>query len=162
MGFIAVWWFLAPKFVLSSLTEYFGDSSEMELYGAALRDNATVVSMGFGILSKVSLVFICLLHIYKYNERTKTLILLYGISLLFVPLQGISSLAGRLTMYFSVFSLAVIPIVAFRLQKTNQFLLFTLLILVFLINMYDFVGAFSRDEIWNIANYHTIFSTTWQ
>lgn len=159
---IVLWWFLAPSFVLGRLTSFFGGSSDFELMRRSLKSQASVVALGMGIIGKILMVVICFSQIKYYDERLRILILLYSVSLLFIPLMGLSSLAGRITMYFSIFSLVVIPIVASRLKKKNQFLLMILLIIAFVVNVYDYMTAFSRDEIWNIANYHTIFSTTWQ
>ena len=130
--------------------EYYGNHAEGE------------VSFGLGFFLQMIpfIVSIVLMYKKRYNQTYFLAAIIYCMTIVVLPFSKIIPLAIRVSYYFEVFSIIVIPFVISKLDNKliRHFILF-IIFLILLVNYKDFfaVGSVYRDSY---IDYKTIFDSS--
>lgn len=152
-------WFIFGKDIIS---EYFSSIiglSIFEKYSIYIDTKYEYNGTGIGIIFNL---FILILSFYKINlfsPKIRILVLLSILSMVFIPLLSFSSLIGRLGLYFSILSIAIIPNIFPSIK--NNLLRYSLFLCYFIVTLKGFYDFF-HSEVWreSFYNYKTIFSVS--
>lgn len=122
-------------------------------------NNGVHIGLGF-VIYMIPFVLSILLLLSKRDDlsvQTKQLIALSAISFLITPFGQIIQLVGRLSIYFSIFSIGAIPFVYKNVK--NGYLRISLVALYTFVVLFDYYSFF-QNPVWvdKYSNFHTIFS----
>lgn len=95
------------------------------------------------------------------DASSRRLVALAGIGTLIIPFVFIIPLLGRVGIYFSVYSLAAVPIAFGSIKKPYRILFFMVYFVVSIYGVYQFFEPSSAYSI-HYSTYHTIFSLLWK
>lgn len=114
----------------------------------------------FGIISTFTMPIVCGLMIPKFKKNEMLFLLLYLVSIIFIPLRSMSQLVLRMEVYFSVFSIALFPIVISKIKKPQLRVLLAIFVILTTASGYvNIWRAPSSSWMSKFHEYHTIFST---
>lgn len=156
-GAILVSIFISLFLLGESLSHYLEQFISNYFVKYAIYQKAGVVNTGLGFLY-LSAMFILTLYFERLqNKETALVFKIATISLMFIPLNLIIGLIGRVGMYFAPATIVVYPIILMNLKRPISKTIYLTLLLIFTI--YKFFQFFYSD-IWQDAygTYLTIFS----
>ncbi|MEG0012249.1 MAG: EpsG family protein [Muribaculaceae bacterium] len=146
---------LAPQFQDSfvAIALILGNDDYIKYYNSG----TVAYSFGLGGILNYIILAIILFSINKQDILIKSLFLIFIIGQFTLPLAIIAPGAGRLNFYFSIFSIAVYPLIYYHFK--NSFLKYPILGIILLLIFYSYFEFF-QSEIWidKFSTYQTIFS----
>lgn len=128
-------------------------------YAETYSDNDKGIHLGIGFIINLIPFILSILFLYKQDNASlheKQLVALSTISFLLIPFGQIIQSTGRLSIYFSVFSIGSIPLIYKNI--TNKSLRTGLMTLYILILLFDYY-LFFHSPIWvdKYTHFYTIF-----
>ena len=132
-------------------------------YADRYEDSDTGLKLGLGfVINMIPFVLSCMFLLSKESKHTyqeKSLVALAAIAFLIMPFGQIIQLIGRVASYFSIFSLASIPLVYGNIKNKGIRKIFvTLCVFITMYNYYLFFLEGVYEE--KYSTFHTIFSQT--
>ena len=150
--------------VLNNMFEYaVGLNEDFEYYANSYGDDDNNKSLRLGVGFFLNLIPFCLSVLYMFSnsenisEQSKKLVALYALSFLISPFAQVLQLVSRVGMYFSIYSIASIPLIYGNIKKSNFRIILVSLFVIIL--MYSYFG-FWVSPIFkkSYSEFHTIFN----
>ena len=113
-----------------------------------------------GVISTFTMPIMCLILIPKIKENEMLYLLLFLVSIVFIPLRDFSRFMLRMEIYFTVFSIVLFPIVLSKIKHVEVRTLLALFII--LTSLSGFINIWRAPaSSWQASfhEYHTIFYT---
>lgn len=154
---LLLWFF---RDVLDSIFEFFTmtDDSLMDYVDTYEDDANKVLKLGLGfIINMIPFVLSVLFILRKDKDSSnemKKLVALSAISFMVAPFAQIIQLAGRIGIYFGIFSIGSVPLIYSKVK--NNIMRYGLTSLYLFIVLFDYIRFF-RSEVW--ADKYTEFNT---
>ena len=154
-----IWLFVSPSLFEGSVL-WFLDTEKFEVYNYYW-DNDDVQKgggIGLGNLFYSALLIVFLTQLKSVDKYGRLLIILYLLSVLFIPLTAIAPMVSRVGFYFSILSIACYPIV-FKKWMLAPIFKYAFIGAYILLLVYTYINFF-YSEVWydKFFEYQTVFS----
>lgn len=154
--FFILWEIFSSKFLSNLFINLLqNDFSDYKYYEQGSSSNN---GTGFFALLNQVFYFLILASVSKVDGNKRIFIILTFLSLLFVPLLELSNMASRISYYFSVFSIAALPLF-FQSNSLKKGYKQIILIIFILLTFYNYASFFNY-KVWqdSYSRYYTILS----
>lgn len=151
--------FLIPS-IPAFLSQQLAFSEEASMYFSNYSDfGAVTYSYRLGFLVTILPFIIAMYFLSKSAQEDKTinsLVLLSSISFVLMPMNTVFALSSRLGLYFSVLSIATIPITYKKIP--NDFIKAMCIVIIIAVNIMGYVIHIQEPDLNNdTSSFHTIF-----
>ena len=144
--------------LIQNVVSILQDSGEFDLYFERYGDTSSEFEFGLGFILQLLPLFVAFWYLLKNkgSDTDKSLVLLSSIGLLIIFFMPIIPLIGRVSIYFSIFKIASIPIMYYAIN--NRILKYGLIAIIILLTTYDYILFFS-NPVWikDYSTFKTIF-----
>ncbi|MDB8921186.1 EpsG family protein [Parabacteroides merdae] len=136
------------------------NSEEVVKYADAYGNRTNTIKIGVGFVLNLIPIILSLLFLFKkkkqYTVEERQLVALAIVANLITPFTSIIPLAGRLGMYFGVYSIVSYPLIYGNVERKD--LRYVLVSIMIFMLLYDYV-LFFNNPVWveKYSEFHTIF-----
>lgn len=146
--------------VLYGILSVLQNSGEFDLYFERYENATSELEFGVGFIMQLIPLFVTFWYLWtnKGAEADKSLVFLSSIGFVIICFMPIIPLLGRVSTYFSIFTIASIPLMYSTIN--NRVVKYGLIAIIILLTTYDYILFFS-NPVWikDYSTFKTIFYT---